>query len=82
MQLSVDDFLVADRIDAAIDMHDAVVVEAPQHMYDGVALADVGEELVAQALALACAFHEACNIDNVAHSRHDAAWVDEFGKLG
>ena len=82
LQFSIDDFLVADRIDAAIDMHDAVVVEATQHVDDGIALTYVGQELVAQALALAGAFHEASYIDDIAHGRHDATRMDQFGQLG
>ena len=61
-------------------MHDAVVVEAAKHVDDGVALADVGQELVAQAFALAGALHEAGNIDDVAYGGHDAARVHEFGE--
>ena len=82
MQLCVDDFLVADGIDAAIDVYDAVVVEAAEHVDDGVALAYVGQELVAQPFALAGAFDEACNIDDVADGGHDASRVYEFGELG
>ena len=63
-------------------MHDAVVVEAAEHVYDGVALADVGEELVAQAFALAGSLHEAGNIDDVADGRHDAARMHELGETG
>ena len=33
-------------------MGDVVILEAAQHMHDGVDLADVGEELVAQPFAL------------------------------
>ena len=82
LQFRVDDFLVANGIDTAVNMHDAVVVEAAEHMDDGVALAYVGQELVAQALTLAGTFHEARNIDDVADSRHDATRVHKFGKLG
>ena len=52
-QLGLDGLGVGDRIDAALDMGDVVILEAAQHMDDGVDLADVGEELVAQAFALA-----------------------------
>jgi hypothetical protein len=46
-------------IDLALDMGDVAVLEAAQHMGDGVAFADIGEELVAQAFALGGAAHEA-----------------------
>ena len=49
------------------DMDDVVVVKATHHMDDGVALADVAEEFVAEACALTCALHEACDV----HELHD-----------
>ena len=51
-------------------------------MDDGVALAYVSQELVAQAFALAGALHEAGNVDDVADCGHNAARVHEFGELG
>ena len=39
-------------------MLDVVILEAAQHVDDGIDLADVGKELVAQAFALAGAFHQ------------------------
>ncbi len=44
-------------------MLDVVILEAAQNMDDGVHLADVAEELVAQALALRGAAHEAGDVD-------------------
>ena len=49
-QLGFDRLGVGDRIDLALDMGDVAVLEAAQHMDDGVDLADIGEELVAEAL--------------------------------
>ena len=49
------------------DMDDVVVVKATHHMDDGVALADVAEEFVAEACALTCALHEARDV----HELHD-----------
>ena len=40
-QLGLDGFGVVDRIDAALDMDDVVVLEAAQHIGDGVDLADM-----------------------------------------
>ena len=48
-------------------MDDVVVVEAAHDMDDGVALADVAEELVAEAGTLACALDEAGDV----HELHD-----------
>ncbi len=46
-------------------MGDVVVLEAAQHMRDGVDLADIGEELVAQPFALRRAAHQAGDITKV-----------------
>ena len=46
-----------------VDVGHVAVLEAAQHVGDGVDLADVGEELVAQALALAGAAHQAGDVD-------------------
>ena len=52
-QLGLDDLGVAQRIDDAFDMDHVRIGEAAEHVDDGVDLADVGEELVAEAFALA-----------------------------
>ena len=52
-QLGLDRLDVGDRVDLALDMGDVGVLEAAHHVGDGVDLADVGEELVAETLALA-----------------------------
>ena len=44
---------------------DVVVGEGPQHEHDGVDLADVGQELVAQALALAGPLDQAADVDEL-----------------
>ena len=44
------------------DMDDVVVIEAAHDMDDGIALADVAEELVAEAGTLACALDEAGDV--------------------
>jgi hypothetical protein len=51
---------------------DVVVLEAAHHVGDGVGLADVGQELVAQALALAGAGDQAGDVDEL-HGRGDLA---------
>ena len=50
-QLGVDDVDVPGGIDAAVYMDDVLVLKAAHDVDDGVHLADVAEELVAQALA-------------------------------
>ena len=64
-------------------MGDVVVVEAAEHMYDGVAVADVGEELVAEAFAFGGAANEAGDVDNLDGGGHHARRtlnLDEFGE--
>ena len=51
-QLGLDRLGVGDRVDAALDMGDVAALEAAQDVDDRVDLADVGEELVAEAFAL------------------------------
>ena len=43
-------------------MGDVVVVEAPEHMDDGIRIPDVGKELVAEPLSFRRPFHESRNI--------------------
>ena len=50
-QLKVDCLNVAGRVDGALDVNNVVVFEAAHHMNHRVHLADVGEKLVAKALA-------------------------------
>ena len=62
-QLGADRVDVAERVDRAGDMHDVVVLEAADDLKDRVDLADVREELVAEALPGACAGDEAGDVD-------------------
>ncbi len=50
-------------IDAALDMDHVRVLEAAQHIGDGVDLADMAEELVAEPFAFRGAAHEPGDID-------------------
>ena len=58
-----------DRVDLAGDVDDVVVLEAAHHVGDRVDLADVGEELVAEALALRRAGDEAGDVDELDRGR-------------
>ena len=57
-----------------------VVDERPQDEHDGVDLADVGEELVAEALALAGALDEAADVDDLHGGVHDVAALRHLGE--
>ena len=77
-QLGLDRLDVGDRIDAALHMGDVAVLEAAHHMGDGVDLADVGEELVAEPLALRGAAHQAGDVDEGEPRRHDLHGLGEL----
>ena len=52
-------------------MLDVLVLEAAHHVDDGVDLADVVEELVAEAFTLARALHQSGDIDELHRGGHD-----------
>ena len=77
LQLGVDDTLVAHGVDRAVHMGDVAVVEAAQYVDDGVRVADVGEELVAQSFAFRRAFDQSGDIDDFDGGRnHPLGFVD------
>ena len=61
-------------------MDDVVVREEAHDLGDGVGLADVGEELVAQSLALARALDETRDIDELHGRRQRALRIDDLGE--
>ena len=82
LQFGVDDFLVADGVDAAIDMADVVVFKTAQHMDDGVGLADVAQKLVAKTLALGGSLDKACNIHYLAGGGNYSSGMDYLCQTG
>ena len=78
-QFGVDDFDVAHRVHAARDMDDVRVLEAAHDVHDGVHLADVAQKLVAQALAVRRAFHQAGDVHEFNRRRDERV---DFGDLG
>ena len=68
-QLEIDDVNVAQGVGAALNVGDVRVVKAAHNMDDRIGCADVGEELVAQALALGCPLDQARDIDKFDHGR-------------
>ena len=79
-QLGLDRFRVTDRVDAALHMGHVPVLEAAQHVDDRVHLADIGQELVAQALALGCAANQAGDVDEFQAGGHDPDRLADFGQ--
>ncbi len=80
-QLGVDGGDVPQRVDAAVDVDHVRRLEAAHHVEDGVDLADVAEELVAQALARARAAHQAGDVDDAHGGREDLLALDEPREL-
>ena len=61
-ELQVDGLDIPQGVDAALHVHNVFVFEAAHHVDDGVHLADVGKEFVAQALAFAGPLDQAGNV--------------------
>ena len=81
-QLGLDDLAVAQRVHAALHMRDVAILEAAQHMDDGVHLADVGQELVAQPLALGGAADEARDVHEFQAGGDDLGTLADGGQRG
>ena len=77
MQLCVHDFLVADRVYAAVHMDDVAIIKAAEYVQDGIGLAYVGQELVTETLALAGTLHQAGDVDYVDRGRDGALRLAE-----
>ena len=71
-ELGLDGVHVAARVHPARHVHHVGVTEETHDFADGVRLADVREELVAQALALAGAGHETRDVHELDGGGHDA----------
>lgn len=80
-QLGLDGVGVFDRMDTAFDMGDVVVLETAQHVHNGIHLADVGEELVAEALALGRAAHQPGDVYEGDARRDDLLRLGDVGEL-
>ena len=71
-QFGVDDLDVAHRVDRPADVVDVGVLETPHDLHDGVHLADVGQELVAQPLAAARPAHESGDVHELDGRRDES----------
>jgi hypothetical protein len=80
-QLGLNRVGIRHGVDATFDMGDVVILEAAQHVHDRVHLADVGEELVAEAFALGRAAHEAGDVDEGNARRDDFFRLRDAGDL-
>ena len=77
-ELRLDDVDVAQRVDAALDMRDVRIDEAAHDVCNGIDLADVLEEFIAEALALGRALDEASDVDEAHGGRCRLLRVVEF----
>jgi len=81
-QLGVDDLDVVLGVDLALDVDDVRVAEDPDHLADRVALADGGEELVAETGALARTLDDARDVDEGDRGREDPLAAEDARKDG
>ena len=70
-QLRLDRLGITDGIDVPLDMRDVAILEAAQHMDDGVHFPDIGQELVAEPFALRRAAHQAGDVHEFQAGRDD-----------
>ena len=80
LQFGIHHFLVANGIHRAVYVHNVAVVEAAQHVQNGVGLADVGQELVAQALALGSALYQAGDVHDFHRGGNGALGLADVGE--
>ncbi len=81
-QFGGDDLDVPHRVNVAGDVDDVRVFEAADDMDEGVHLADVAEELVAEALAVGGAFDEAGDVHELEGGGDLGVDLGDFGELG
>lgn len=81
-QLGVDGLDVVPGRDLAVDVDDVLVLEGADDLADRIGLADVREELVAQALALGGAADDARDVDEVDGGGEDLLGGEDLGELG
>ncbi len=80
-ELGLDRLDVAQRVDAALGVHDALVAVRAHDVHDRVGLADVRKEAVAQALALVRPGDQARDVVEVDRVVHDLRGAHRRGDL-
>ena len=79
-QLGVDHLLVAQRVDPAVDMDHVRGGEAAHDVHDGVDLADVAQELVAETLSGARPLDEAGDVEELDGGRSHPLGREHLGE--
>ena len=80
-KLEVDGLDIPDRVHGAVDMDDVLILKAADHVDNCVTLADIREELVSEALALAGALDEAGNVDELDDCGRDFLRMVQISEL-
>ena len=80
-ELRLDDVNVLVRIDATLNVNDVGIFEVTNNLADSIGVADVCQELIAQALALVCALDQASDVHKFNSCRHDTTRIDNLGQL-
>ena len=79
-QLGLDHLDVRAGVDLSVDVDDVVVGEDSNHLADGIALANVGQELVAQAGALGRTLDDPGDVDEGHRRRKNALGAEHLGQ--
>ena len=61
-------------------MDHIAIREDANHLADGIALADIGEELVAKPCSFGSAFDDPCDVDEGDGGRKDLLRIEDFGE--
>lgn len=78
-ELGLDGVHIGERIHLASHVGHVRVTEEAHHFRDGVGLADVREELVAETLPLARSGHQTRDVDELHRGGHDLRRMVDFG---
>ena len=80
-QFGFDNFNIANRVHRPLHVHHVVIVKATHHFEDGIAFADVPQELVTQAFALRRTTHQACDIGEVHRGMDNTCTLTNLSQL-
>ena len=69
-KLCGDGLEISDGVDAAIHMHDILIVKTPYDIHNRIGLTNVRKKLIAQPFTLTRSGHEPCNIDKLHRGGH------------